>query len=164
MERKDSIMPKGINILLQKMNDCFGERRTSLIVQFVKFGLVGISNSVISYSVNIIVLLGLKQFDLSLDYMFANIVAFFVSVLWSFYWNNRFVFTLEDGKKRNIGIALLKTYITYAFTGIILNNVLSYVWITIVGISKYMAPLINIIISVPINFLMNKCWAFKANN
>ena len=164
MERKDSMMPKGINILLQKINDCFGESRTSLIVQFVKFGLVGISNSAISYSVNIIVLLSLKQFDLSLDYMFANIVAFFVSVLWSFYWNNRFVFTLADGKKRNIGMALLKTYITYAFTGIILNNVLSYVWITIVGISKYMAPLINIIISVPINFLMNKCWAFKANN
>lgn len=29
------------------------------------------------------------------------------------------------------------------------------------GISKFIAPLINLIISVPVNFIMNKMWAFK---
>ena len=29
------------------------------------------------------------------------------------------------------------------------------------GNSKFIAPLINLIISVPVNFIMNKMWAFK---
>ena len=47
-------------------------------------------------------------------------------------------------------------------TGIILANVLSFVWINILGISKYIAPLINLIVSVPVNFFMNKLWAYKS--
>ena len=30
-----------------------------------------------------------------------------------------------------------------------------------VWISKYLAPLINLVVSIPVNFLMNKLWAFK---
>lgn len=52
-------------------------------------------------------------------------VGFAISVLWSFYWNNKFVFTVGNGQKRNLLKALLKTYILYGFTGIILNNILS---------------------------------------
>ena len=89
-------------------------------------------------------------------------IAFILSVLWSFYWNNKFVFTARDGQKRNLWQALIKTYIAYGFTGIILNNVLSHVWINVLGISKFVAPLINLIISVPLNFIINKLWAFKA--
>ena len=65
------------------------------------------------------------------------------------------------GEKRSPWKALLKTYISYGFTGIILSNILSYVWIRVFGISKYLAPLINLVVSIPVNFLMNKLWAFK---
>ncbi|MDY4170537.1 MAG: GtrA family protein [[Ruminococcus] gnavus] len=43
----------------------------------------------------------------------------------------------------------------------LLNNVLSTFWIYTLGMSKYLAPLINLVISVPINFLLNKFWAYK---
>lgn len=132
------------------------------LVQFVKFGIVGISNTLISYVLNILVLLSLNSFDVGWDYIAGNLVAFFLSVLWSFYWNNKYVFTLEEGKKRSIGKALLKTYVSYSVTGIVLTNILSYVWIDVLDISKYIAPLINLVVSVPMNFIINKFWAFKA--
>ena len=78
---------------------------TSLL-QFVKFGIVGVSNTIISYLLNIAVLLLLKPYNLSWDYVVGNLVAFFLSVLWSFYWNNKYVFTLENGQKRSIGKTL----------------------------------------------------------
>ena len=130
-------------------------------MQFVKFGIVGVSNTVISYVLNVLVLLALKSREISWDFVAANIVAFLLSVLWAFYWNSRFVFTVEEGKQRKVGKVLLKTYISYGFTGIILNNLLSWLWIVIFGISKYIAPLINLIISVPLNFIINKFWTFR---
>lgn len=130
-------------------------------MQFVKFGIIGLSNTVISYILNVAVLLILSPFSVSWDFFAGNIVGFVLSVLWSFYWNNRFVFTVKDGEHRSIWKALLKTYLSYGFTGIILSNVLSWVWITQLGISKFIAPVINLLFSVPINFVMNKLWAFK---
>ncbi len=131
------------------------------IFQFIKFGLVGVSNIVISYIINVLVLLLLKGFYLSWDYIAGNVVSFLLSVLWSFYWNSKYVFTVHDGEQRSLGQALLKTYLSYAFTGIVLNNILSVLWIEIFHISKYIALIINLLVSVPINYLMNKYWAFR---
>lgn len=131
------------------------------LVQFIKFGIVGVSNTLVSYIINILVLFAMKPMNVSWDYFAGNIVAFILSVLWSFYWNNKYVFTLEEGQSRSIGKALLKTYITYGFTGIILNNILSWIWVSVLGVSKFIAPIINLLASVPINFFMNKLWAFK---
>lgn len=56
---------------------------------------------------------------------------------------------------------LLKTYASYSVTGIVINNILSWLWIDILGESKLIAPIINPLISVPLNFIFNKFWAFK---
>lgn len=131
------------------------------LTQFVLFGIVGVSNTVISYLLNIMVLGLLSPFRLVWDYIAGNLVAFLLSVLWSFYWNNRIVFTQGEGQSRNLWKALLKAYAAYGFTGIVLNNILSWVWISMFHISKYIAPLINLVISVPLNFVINKLWTFK---
>ena len=128
--------------------------------QFIKFGMVGVTNTLLSYFLNVGVLYLLKDAVLSYDYVIANVVSFLISVLWSFYWNNRLVFDTKQGTG-NILRALLKTYIAYSVTGILLNNILSFVWIDILSVSKLVAPMINLIFSVPINFLLNKYWAFK---
>ena len=67
----------------------------------------------------------------------------------------------EDGEERNIWAALFKTYVSYGFTGLILNNILSVLWVSVLHISKMLAPIINLVISIPINFFMNKLWAFS---
>ena len=125
--------------------------------QFLGFCIVGISNTIVSYLINIAVLKFLQPYHCSFDYVIANLIAFLLSVLWSFYWNNRFVFKLKE----NIFFALLKTYVAYAFSGILIVNILSYLLIEILGISKYLAPLFILVISVPVNYLLNKNWAFR---
>lgn len=129
------------------------------IVQFVKFGIVGVSNTLLSYLINIITLLCLASLNVSWDYFVANIVAFVLSVFWSFCWNYSFVF--EKGKESNVWLMLLKTYMSYGITGLLLANILSYFLVGVIGISKYIAPMVVLIVSVPVNFILNKLWAFK---
>lgn len=148
------------------------EEQWDSLIQFVKFGLVGVWNTVFSYVINLISLLsfqktGVLQFEIfgapAAVYV-ANIIAFIISVFVSFLLNNRFVFTLEEGQSRNFGKALFKSYLSYGFTGLILNNVLAVVWVGLCGISEFVAPLISLIIAIPINFFMNKLWAFKSES
>lgn len=137
------------------------KRKKESILQFIRFGIVGFSNVAVSYVINVIVLLLLNKYSLSYDFVIGNVVAFILSVLWSFYWNNKFVFKNENNSLKNILIKLLKTYVVYSFSCLILNNVLSFIWIDMLKISKYIAPLINLVVTIPINFILNKIWAFK---
>lgn len=138
------------------------EKELQSLTQFIKFGIVGATNTILSYCINIFVLKILQPYHLEWDFVAGNMIAFVLSVLWSFYWNNKYVFIKQEGQKRVIWQALLKTYISYGFTGIVLTNILSWVWINVFGISRYVAPLINLVISIPLNFIINKLWAFKA--
>ncbi|HIQ72001.1 MAG TPA: GtrA family protein, partial [Candidatus Onthenecus intestinigallinarum] len=72
-----------------------------------------------------------------------------------------YVFHMGNQTKKEKLKALLKTYAAYSFTGLILSELLLYVWISIFEISVYVAPVINLIICLPINFWINKIWAFK---
>ena len=133
-------------------------------VQFVKFGLVGVSNNVVFYLLYAVIIFLLRGLEWKQDYLLANAAAFTISIFWSFYWNNKFVFKKDENSRRNLWKALGKCFLSYGFTGYILENVLSYIWIERVGISKYLAPLLNLVFTLPVNFLLNKLWAFKDKN
>ena len=128
-------------------------------LQFIKYSIVGASNVIVSYIVNVSVLKIIEGLHISWDYVIANTGGYIVSVLWAFYWNNKYVFVAKEEKKW--WRILLKTYAVYAFSDVVLSNVLSYVWIRILGISKYFAPLCNTVITLPVNFILNKFWAFN---
>lgn len=139
------------------------ENQMDTLVQFLKFGIVGVSNTLISYllySGSLLIFRRLKIFHQS-DYLIAQVIQFVLSVLWSFYWNNKKVFVLQEGEKRSMWQALLKTYISYSFTGLFLNSALLVLWIRVLGISEFIAPIINLLVSVPLNFIINKFWAFR---
>ena len=131
-------------------------------LQFVKFGIVGVSNTIISYLLYVISLFVLRTIEVSpkIDYLIAQFIGFVLSVLWSFYWNRKMVFKADKDKVPWLQ-ALVKTYISYAFSGLFLSTVLSIIWVQLIGIDKILAPILNLVISVPINFILNKFWAFK---
>ncbi|RKI81173.1 GtrA family protein [bacterium 1xD42-87] len=139
-------------------DDTFGS-----IMQFIKFGIVGVSNTAISYVIYVVGLVLLQEIHFlpEYDYLIAQIAAFVISVLWSFYWNSKMVFTLEEGKERSVWKALIKTFIAYSFTGLFLNSILLFLWVRVFSISEFIAPLINLVVSVPLNFIINKFWAFR---
>lgn len=125
------------------------------IKQFVKFGIVGMSNTLISYVVYV-VLVGLQ-----INYVLASIAGFIVSVFNSYYWNNKYVFKKQEDEQRTWWKTLIKTFVSYAGTGLVLSNILLVIWVEWIKVPKIVAPLINLLITVPLNFIINKFWAFK---
>ena len=146
--------------------------------QFIKFGIVGVSNTLISEVVYCV----LVYFDV--PYLLAYAVGFVVSVLNAYYWSNKYVFEAEDNVRRVWWKVLLKTYAAYLW-GFIVSAVLLVLWIDVVKISRFMGPLetvfancgftsfdakllgemlaagLNLLITIPMNFLVNKFWAYK---
>ena len=149
-----------VELLFKIIKKDLTDKKRQTFKEFLQFGLVGVSNTIISYLLYVVTLLLVSKSGVKFDYIIANIVSWLLSVLWSSYWNNKFVFKKEEGEKRNIWAALFKTYVSYGFTGLILNNILSVLWVSVLHISKMLAPIINLVISIPINFFMNKLWAF----
>ena len=136
----------------------FLEQKWDEFIKFVKFGMVGVSNTVISYVVYLIAV------NLKFHYLIASILGFLISVINSFYWNNKYVFEIAQGQKRSMWKSFCKTFIAYAGTGLVLNNILLIIQIDFLKWSATIAPLINLIITIPLNFILNKIWAFRAND
>ena len=124
-------------------------------VQFVKFGIVGFSNTIISYVIYIYLIY------INIPYVLSNIFAFIVGVLNSFFWNNRYVFKKNEGERRNTILTLFKTFWAYIGTGLILSNMLLIIFVEKCSISKVIAPIITLTITIPLNYIINKFWAYK---
>ena len=143
------------------------------IWQFIKFGLVGVSNTIVSYAVYSICYYALKT----------NV--HIISVLNAFFWQSKFVFKeSEEGEHRIWWQVLIKTYISYSFSGLFLTELLLVFWLNVINLGQYLggvaawinsfgiamsgydlavsaAPFLNMVITVPINFLVNKFWAYR---
>ena len=134
-----------------------------MLKQFSKFTLIGISSTLINFLVYNGILWCARKLQLfpNLDYLIAQVIGFAVSVFWSFCMNSKFVFNSKDEKAIPWYQALVKVYLSYGFTGIVLNSILSIVWVNIFGISKEVLTLINDLIAAPVNFLLIKFWSFK---
>ena len=158
----EGIVKHMLNVILRLLHLELTDDLFDSIMQFVKFGLVGISNTFVSYLVYIFSLLMIRRLNLFAmsDIFVAQIIAYILSVLWSFLLNNRFVFRKNRGKKELIK-ALVKTYTSYFLSGIVINLILLYIQVNLLGVSEFVAPIINLMITVPINFILNKYWAFK---
>lgn len=127
----------------------------STIWQFLKFALVGLSNTVIS----LLIYYGFLLIDPAL-YLWGNAVGWAVGVLNAFYWSNRFVFKPQQNGLRAVLARLLKTYLAYSVT-FFATQVLLIIEIRCLGISDKVAPIINLFFSLPMNFVLNKLWAFQ---
>jgi putative flippase GtrA len=93
-------------------------------------------------------------------YLVGNFFGFVIGTLNSFYWNNKYVFK-DDSNSRNVVLTFLKTLCTYAGVGLVLNSFLLFIWIDVIGISKVIAQFVNLAVTIPLNFVINKFWAFR---
>ena len=134
--------------------------------QFIKFGIIGLSNTVLSYILYIAFLKIFEWLDLftQYDYLVSSILTFCICTTWSFYWNNRFTFKRESTEDISLIRAFIKTVISYSVTGLFLHNTMLYILVEYFGIPKEIVPLLILIVTVPLNFILNKYWAFKSND
>jgi len=131
------------------------EKLRALAIQFIKFGLVGVSNTLISWAFYYLFL----WIDPKL-YLVGSVIGGIVSIANAFFWNDHFVF---NGGKRDLKSRfkrLGKTYVSYSGTSI-LAIALLWVQVNLLGVPKTIVPVTNLIITVPLNFLINKLWTFK---
>ena len=131
------------------------EQIKNLIIQFIKFGTVGAINTVLSYAIT-----NGAYYLLHLHEQISNIIAFVITVFISFMLNGRFVFT-ENKEERNFWKSLLKVYASYSITGVFLTAILLYIEEELLGIPHYIATLMNLLVTIPLNFILNKFWAYK---
>ena len=131
------------------------ENHVQLIIQFIKFGLVGVSNTVVSMVVYYLFLWISPNL-----YMVGSVFGTIVSIANAFYWNDKFVFSGNANDWHSKVKRLGKTYISYGGTSI-LSNVMLWIEVAFFGVSKTIAPIVNLIVTIPLNFVINKLWTFK---
>lgn len=149
------------------------------IWQIIKFALVGVSNTIVSEAVYAVLIF------FKVHYLPASFIGFSLSVLNAYYWSSRYVFKeQEDAEKRVWWKVLFKTYVAYLW-GYLVSAALLVFWIDFLHISRWMeslgnqfvnagydrldaqflgnllAAVLNLILTVPMNFLLNKYWAYR---
>lgn len=125
------------------------------VVQFIQFGLVGVSNTAISLGVYYIFLWFNKEW-----YLIGNVVGWIVSVGNAFYWNNKYVFDGESTEQKVFVRKLGRTYLSYGGT-FLLSTGLLFVEVNYWRWSEVLSPIANMVITIPLNFLLNKFWTFR---
>ena len=124
------------------------------IIQFIKFGFVGGINTVLSYVIYYVLCI-----ILGFNYLLSQGIAWFITVFISYVLNN--IMTFSDGGSTNWSIKnLVKVYISYSVTGLFLATFLSWIWVDVLSVEKVFAPIINLFFTIPLNFLLNKYWAY----
>ena len=147
------------------------------LIQFIKFGIVGLSNTAIAYVIEMLcyyvlfpetgfggLVSLLKKVHIqaspeNVKIVVITCIAFLISVTNSFYWNSRYVFKAERNTRQKL-ISYLETVLCYAITGIVLSP-----WLKILlvhrGLRYWLATMASLCITIPLNYLMNKFWAFR---
>lgn len=135
-----------------------------LAKQFVKFGMVGVSNTLISYGIEMLcyyLLFAQSEMGESAKILTATALGFVVSVSNSYYWNNRFVFVSEHKKSlKEHAAAYLRMTLCYASTGLVLAPLLK-LYVSSLGVAYWLLSMGVLMITIPLNFVLNKFWAFR---
>lgn len=134
-------------LLGKKADDALKEK----FISFADFCLVGVLNTIVSLGCYYIVLF--INEDL---YQLGYCIGFVLSVVNAYFWSSHFVFHKTDEKVQTF----FKTVISYFITFWIGKGLLK-LFVEVCGISKVLAPILQILIITPVNYLINKFWSFK---
>ena len=81
----------------------------------------------------------------------------------AYYWNSRYVF--RSGERRTPAAhvrAYLKAFVSYGST-FLLSTALLTLLVEACGIPAGIAPLVCLLVTIPLNFVLNKYWAFRSH-
>ena len=81
-------------------------------------------------------------------------------MLWSYALNSVFVFKKQRSWLTTLS-EIAKSYATYGLSGLVIANIILYLLVDVAGISAYISFFMVLIITVPMNFILNKFWTFR---
>src|SRR5580700_7059268 len=132
-----------------------GSRRLSLplIVQFVKFGIVGVSNTLIAFAVYTLLL---KVFGVW--YVAASGIGFAIGAVNGFLWNRAWTF------RGHVGDALTPVrWFVVQGCGLLLDLGLVYVLVDGADQDKLVGQALTTVVVTVITFFVNRAWTFKGH-
>lgn len=127
------------------------EDRKTFFFQFVKFGLVGVSNTLITAGVIALLLEAFLLSDLQ-----ANLVGYAAGLVNSFVWNRRWTFR----SKSKIKDTVLKFMLIFVVSYVVQWGVVSLL-LRISNVEPYVCHLLGMVVYTVFNFLLNKFYTFK---
>ncbi|MHB8234448.1 MAG: GtrA family protein [Solirubrobacteraceae bacterium] len=122
-----------------------------MLVQFVKFGIVGVSNTLLAFAIYTVLL---KVFGVW--YLAASAIGFVVGAVNGFLLNRRWTFA------GHVGDSL--TPVRWGIVqgcGLALNEGLLFVFVDDAGIEKLLGQACATVIVTVITFLVNRAWTFR---
>jgi putative flippase GtrA len=122
-----------------------------VLVQFVKFVIVGVSNTLLAFTVYTLLL---KVFGVW--YLAASAIGFMVGAVNGFLLNRRWTFS------GHVGDAL--TPVRWAVVqgcGLGLNEGLLYFWVAGVGVDKLVGQALALVVVTTVTFAANRAWTFR---
>lgn len=151
MNKLNELILKCLSYVKKYIYKDMTDGQMELLAQIIRFCFVGGVNTLVSYGVTVLCLF------LGYHLLVSNAVAFVISTACAFILNYLFVFNPRPCWWKGI----IKSYCSYALTGIGLNSLLLYLLSNIMGVSEYLSPLLVLFVTIPCNFLLNKLWTFK---
>lgn len=122
-----------------------------MAAQFVKFGIVGVSNTVITFAVYTLLL---KAFGVW--YIAASAIGFLVGATNGFLWNRRWTF------REHVGDALTPVrWFVVQGCGLVLNLGLVYLFVDGVGLDKLLGQACATVVVTVLTFFANRAWTFR---
>ncbi len=122
-----------------------------LILQFVKFGIVGVSNTLISFAVYTLLL---KAFGVW--YVAASGIGFAVGAINGFLWNRAWTF------RGHVGDALTPVrWFAVQSCGLLVNLGLVYLFVDGFGLGKLTGQAATVVVVTVLTFFANRAWTFK---
>lgn len=153
------------------------DKRFPWLIQFIKFGIVGATNTAISYGTEMLLYyvvfksvtfaalsdvlhgIGIDAVPETVKIIVISLIAFLVSVTNSYVWNSIFVFKAEKKTFPQHLWTYFKTILCYGATGMIMAPIIK-IQLTDHGVQYWLASIIVLVITVPLNFILNKVFAF----
>jgi putative flippase GtrA len=122
-----------------------------LVAQFVKFGIVGVSNTLLTFVVYTVLL---KGFDVW--YLAASAIGFLVGATNGFMWNRRWTF------REHVGDALTPVrWFVVQGCGLLLNLGLVYVFVDDARLDKLLGQACATSVVTVLTFFANRAWTFR---
>lgn len=139
--------------ILEKVQRHSKTEYLQFIWEIAKFAMVGCSNVAINLAGYWVLML------FGVHYVPAYGISYMMSVLNAYFMSNKFVFKETEGEERNRILSMIRVFAVYI--GIfVISELLLTLQIDYLHWKPSLAPILNLIVTSPVSFLLNKFWAF----
>lgn len=119
--------------------------------EFIRFCLVGISNTLINYGIFAILLRYLH-----VPYLWAGSMGFLAGAIWGFFLNRYFTFQSSAQTKRGLPI-----YLAINLFSLLINLAMQWLAVDFLAIAEIWSQLCGIVVTTFTNFILVKLLIFK---